>query len=199
MLLGIGVDDMFVIVNTVDQVPDNLTPEKRFIIGLTHAGPSITITSFTNALAFFFGGFTSLEALNSFCFFACLQVCCLYISVLTIFASSLYWDLKRMHNKRGDCCGMCCCKEDTCCCCGGRFLSAKQQKFSGLYREKIPQQSVNAVMNISDLDKHDEVKQLEPFKDVSVENKIVGMMGDSQLKRSRSLRNMSVRGFITED
>ena len=31
MLLGIGVDDMFVIVNTIDQVPDNLKPDTRFI------------------------------------------------------------------------------------------------------------------------------------------------------------------------
>ena len=125
MLLGIGVDDMFVIVNTIDQVPDHLKPEKRFILGMTHAGPSITITSFTNALAFFFGGFTSLEALNSFCFFACVQVLCLYISVLTIFSAAMVWDIKRMHARRGDCCGCCACPEDSWCCCGGKLLSGK--------------------------------------------------------------------------
>ena len=136
MLLGIGVDDMFVIVNTIDQTPDHLPPEKRFITGLSHAGPSITITSFTNALAFFFGGFTSLEALNSFCFFACVQVCCLYLSVLTIFSAAMVWDIRRLHKREGDCCGLCCCPEDTCCCCCGKLLSPKQAKFSGLYVEK---------------------------------------------------------------
>ena len=125
MLLGIGVDDMFVIVNTIDQVPDHLPYEKRFIIGMTHAGPSITITSFTNALAFFFGGFTSLEALNSFCFFACTMVLCLYLSVLTLFSAAMVWDLKRMHNRKGDCCGCCRCPEDSPCCCCGKFLSGK--------------------------------------------------------------------------
>ena len=125
MLLGIGVDDMFVIVNTIDQVPDSLSFEKRFIAGIQHAGPSITITSFTNALAFFFGGFTSLVALNSFCFFACVQVCCLYVSVLTIFAAALVWDMKRMQARKGDCCGCCKCKEDSCCFCFGYFLSPK--------------------------------------------------------------------------
>ena len=136
MLLGIGVDDMFVIVNTIDQTPDHLPPDKRFIAGLSHAGPSITITSFTNDLAFFFGGFTSLEALNSFCFFACVQVCCLYLSVLTIFSAAMVWDIRRLHKRGGDCCGMCCCPEDTWCCCCGKLLSPKQAKFSGLYVEK---------------------------------------------------------------
>ena len=32
-------------------------------IGISHAGPSITITSFTNAVAFFFGSQTSTIAL----------------------------------------------------------------------------------------------------------------------------------------
>ena len=34
VLLGIGVDDMFVIVNTIDQTPINIKPEERFILGL---------------------------------------------------------------------------------------------------------------------------------------------------------------------
>ena len=65
MLIGLGVDDMFVIVNTVDQTPQHLTVNERFIQGIKHAGPSITITSFTNALAFYFGSTTSLVAISS--------------------------------------------------------------------------------------------------------------------------------------
>lgn len=67
LLIGIGVDDMFVIANAVDQVPFSVSATDRLVIGMRHAGPSITITSFTNALAFFFGSTTSLLALKSFC------------------------------------------------------------------------------------------------------------------------------------
>ena len=47
----------------------------------------------------------------------------------------MVWDIRRLHKKKGDCCGFCCCAEDSCCCCCGKFLSAKQAKFSGLYVE----------------------------------------------------------------
>ena len=63
MVIGIGVDDMFVIVYSVDQTPQHLKADDRFRIGFTHAGPSITITKLTSALAFFFGAYTSLTAL----------------------------------------------------------------------------------------------------------------------------------------
>ena len=95
MLLGVGVDDMFVVCNALDQVPDSLPADKRFIIALSHSGPSITITSLTDALAFFFGSFSSLEILNSFCYYACVQILCLYLSVLTIFCAYQVWDVRR--------------------------------------------------------------------------------------------------------
>ena len=67
LLIGIGVDDMFVIANAIDQVPFTTSATDRIVIGMRHAGPSISITSLTNALAFFFGSTTSLLALRSFC------------------------------------------------------------------------------------------------------------------------------------
>lgn len=58
---GIGVDDMFVIVESLRQ----LTPKERALpveerIGLTlkHAGVSITVTSVTDIVAFAIGGST---------------------------------------------------------------------------------------------------------------------------------------------
>ena len=63
MLLGLGVDDMFVIVNCIDQTPTDLKPSERFKIGFKHAGPSITVTSITDAIAFFLGSLSSLPAL----------------------------------------------------------------------------------------------------------------------------------------
>ena len=55
LILGLGVDDMFVIVNTIDQTPDHLTAKERLRRGLMHAGPYITITSVTDGVSFFIG------------------------------------------------------------------------------------------------------------------------------------------------
>ena len=135
MLLGLGVDDMFVIVTCIDQTPQSWSPEKRFQVGLKHAGPSITITSLTDAIAFFLGSLTTLPALNSFCMYAGFCTIALYISFVTIFSPFFLYDLRRMHKRKSDCCGLCCCKEDTIVCCQGYFLTKRQKEFA-----EIPQQ-----------------------------------------------------------
>jgi len=125
MILGVGVDDIFVIVNSIDMTPQHLSADERFKLGLGHAGPSITITSITGALAFFLGSITALPALRSFCIFAGTCVLMLYLSMLTIFTPFLVSDLRRMHSKKGDCCGLCCCKVDSAICCRGKFLTQR--------------------------------------------------------------------------
>ena len=125
MLLGIGVDDMYVIVNTIDQTPMHLSADKRFKQGMTLAGPSITITSVTDAIAFFLGSFGALPALNSFCVFSGICVFTLYFAFLTIFSSLFLEDLRRLHRKKGDCFGICCCKEDSIICCRGALLTER--------------------------------------------------------------------------
>jgi predicted RND superfamily exporter protein len=132
LLIGIGGDDMFVIANAIDQTSFHLSYHERFKIGLAHAGPSVSITTFTNALAFYFGTFTPIPALSDFCVFACFCVMVLYGAVLTVFLSIIAWDTKRIRERKGECCGMCCCKEDSWICCNGRFLSVKQKEYSGI-------------------------------------------------------------------
>ena len=135
LILGLGVDDMFVIVNTIDQVPDHLSAKERFRRGFTHAGPSITITSITDGISFFIGSVTGSPALSSFCFFAGCCVVMLYFSFLTIFSPWFIEDMRRLHNRRGECFGLCCCNEDSAFCCRGQFLSKKQKQFSYLIDE----------------------------------------------------------------
>ena len=132
MVLGIGVDDMFVIVNTVDQTPHHLSVNERFIQGIKHAGPSITITSVTNALAFIVGSLSTLPALKSLCIYASIIIVMLYISFLTIFATFLLNDLRRQDARKGDCFGLCMCKPDSMLCCKGYFLTKKQKEFIGI-------------------------------------------------------------------
>jgi predicted exporter len=72
-----------------------LSANERFRIGLTHAGPSVTVTSVTNALAFLVGSLSTLPALKSLCQFAAIVIVCLYIAFLTIFSPWFINDLRR--------------------------------------------------------------------------------------------------------
>lgn len=60
LLIGIGVDDMFVICNSLDQTDLNKPAVDRLREAFGHSGPAITITSLTNSLAFAFGAANSL-------------------------------------------------------------------------------------------------------------------------------------------
>ena len=91
--------------------------------GMALAGPSITITSLTDMLAFYFGSSTSTPALSEFCVFAGFCVLTLYLIVLTFFLCIVAWDVNRVAAKKRECCGLCCCKEDSLCFCRGALLS----------------------------------------------------------------------------
>jgi Niemann-Pick C1 protein len=95
LLIGIGVDDMFVISSALDQTNSRHTVQERMKEGMVHAGSSITITSFTNMIAFFLGCTSSLNALSSFCFYAALGIFFLFLTSLTLFSPFMVWDMKR--------------------------------------------------------------------------------------------------------
>jgi len=90
---------------------------------MEHAGPSITITSMTNALAFAFGSLQTLTALSSFCVFASVCIIMLYGLVMTVFLAVVIWDTERVGRKKNECCGLFCCKQESVICCKGYFLS----------------------------------------------------------------------------
>lgn len=103
LLLGIGIDDMFVIV----QCWSNLNKEemKRSLpvrIGLTmkHAGVSITITSVTDFAAFAVGATTVLPSLRSFCIYSAVGILATYIFQASFFVAWLTLDQKRIESHR---------------------------------------------------------------------------------------------------
>jgi len=97
LLLGIGVDDMFVIVQCLDNLKsvEGQTQEDRVANAMKHAGVSITVTSFTDAAAFFIGATTSMPILRGFCFFAGTGVIFLYLFAITFFMACLVLDERR--------------------------------------------------------------------------------------------------------
>ena len=88
LLLGIGIDDMFVIIQcweTLTEEQKKQSHVKKFGLTMQHAGTAITVTSVTDVIAFATGGFTVLPALRSFCIYASLGIVAIYIFQCTFF------------------------------------------------------------------------------------------------------------------
>mmetsp|Transcript_9803 Transcript_9803/g.12126 ORF Transcript_9803/g.12126 Transcript_9803/m.12126 type:complete len:243 (+) Transcript_9803:709-1437(+) len=125
LMLGIGIDDMFVICNALDQTQISLPPHERIKQAMVKAGPSITMTSVTNALAFIAGYSSSILGIQSFCIHCSVSISLLYVSVLCVFLPVLYWDTIRVSKRCKELCGLCCCKDDSFMFCKGALMSAQ--------------------------------------------------------------------------
>lgn len=106
ILLGIGVDDSFVIADAFDTVNAAASPRDKIAVALSHAGVSITITSITDLVAFAVSSVTSLPALSSFCVYAALGVTFLFLFQISFFSAVLTIDGMRQSSRRRD---VCCC------------------------------------------------------------------------------------------
>lgn len=99
LLMGLGIDDMFVINacwNTVCE--SDLKKSLPVKVGLTmkHAGVSIVITSFTDIVALLIGAITILPSLKSFCIYAAVGVFFIFCFTVTFYVAVFTLDLKRM-------------------------------------------------------------------------------------------------------
>ncbi|CAM9472679.1 unnamed protein product, partial [Ascophyllum nodosum] len=106
ILIGIGVDDMFVIVAAFDHTDPALPVEERVALGLKRCGVSITYTSLTNFFAFILGSTTSLPAVEYFCIYAGTAIIFDFFLQVTAFVALLTLDAKRQEAGRYNC--FCC-------------------------------------------------------------------------------------------
>ncbi|KYN16514.1 Patched domain-containing protein 3 [Trachymyrmex cornetzi] len=105
MLLGLGIDDIFVINASWKQIhtdKSNLNKPLTERIGLTlgHAGSAISITSLTDVVAFIIGASTILPSLQSFCIYAAVGVFVTFLLQITFFIACFTLDARRMERKR---------------------------------------------------------------------------------------------------
>merc|ERR1712106_172187 len=103
LLLGIGIDDMFVTMqcfNNLNSEEQKKSREERFGLVLRRAGAAITVTSLTDFLAFAIGGTTVLPALKSFCIFCAVGLIVVYFLQATWFVAWLSLDQRRMEAGR---------------------------------------------------------------------------------------------------
>lgn len=105
MLLGLGVDDLFVMMASwkqIHSVEENRKKELHERIGLAlgHAGSAICITSLTDVVAFIIGASTILPSLQSFCIYAAVGVLVTFLLQITFFVAFFTLDAKRIQHKR---------------------------------------------------------------------------------------------------
>ncbi|XP_069127848.1 patched domain-containing protein 3-like isoform X2 [Argopecten irradians] len=113
LLLGIGVDDLFVIMGAYKSLPEGYSDRpihERMAMTLKHAGVSITVTSLTDMCAFGIGATTVLPALRSFCVFCCLGILALFLLAATFFVGCIALNAKRRDDDRNSC--ACCYKHN---------------------------------------------------------------------------------------
>ena len=113
ILLGIGVDDAFVIVNAFNRErkgprssEDNEDLAKRCAKAMARAGASITVTSMTDLVAFGISSSSNLPALASFCAYAAVGIVFLWGFAATFFTATLVLDERRQRDNRREC--ICC-------------------------------------------------------------------------------------------
>nr|XP_020479726.1 patched domain-containing protein 3 [Monopterus albus] len=89
MILGIGLDDMFIMIScwqrtsVLDSVPDRLADTYK------SAAISITITTLTNALALVLGCSSPFASVRSFCLYAAISVCFCYLYSITFLGACM--------------------------------------------------------------------------------------------------------------
>ena len=109
LLVGLSIDDMFVLVHTWQnqpQQPGVPLPER---VGRTmrDAGVGITVTSATNIIVFLIGGTTVLPSLRSYSIFTGVGIVFTFFLQLTFFLAWFTIDQRRIESQRD---GMCCWK-----------------------------------------------------------------------------------------
>eukprot|EP00055_Hartaetosiga_balthica_P013937 m.73976 g.73976 ORF g.73976 m.73976 type:complete len:921 (-) comp8434_c0_seq8:982-3744(-) len=95
LLVGLGIDDTFVVMAAYRFVGTQFEPKIRIQRALSIAGVSITLTSITDAVAFGSGTFTALPAIKIFCIFTLFGVVFDFIFQVTFVVAILYYNAKR--------------------------------------------------------------------------------------------------------
>jgi len=109
LLLGIGIDNIFVITQTFKTLESTSSPAKlsvRFGQTMKHAGVAVSVTTFTDVIAFFVGTNTLLPGLQSFCVYAAVSIFTIYALQVTHFVAWFSLDQRRQAAKKDGC--LCC-------------------------------------------------------------------------------------------
>ncbi|MEE6467011.1 hypothetical protein FKM82_007116 [Ascaphus truei] len=100
LILGIGVDDMFIMISCWQRTKVKSKVEERMADTYAEAAVSITITTLTDVLAFYIGIMTSFESVKSFCIYTGTAVLFCFIYNITCFGAFMALNGRREESNR---------------------------------------------------------------------------------------------------
>ncbi|XP_041102487.1 patched domain-containing protein 3-like [Polyodon spathula] len=100
LILGIGVDDMFIMISCWQQTKVHDSVADRLAETYKEAAVSITITTLTDVLAFYIGIMTPFRSVQSFCLYTGTAVLFCYLYNITFFGAFLALNGKREKGNR---------------------------------------------------------------------------------------------------
>ncbi|KAH1263966.1 NPC intracellular cholesterol transporter 1 [Glycine max] len=103
LVLAVGVDNMCIIVDAVKRQPSGLPVEEQISNAMGEVGPSITLASLSEILAFAVGSFVSMPACRVFSMIAALAVLLDFLLQITAFVALVTLDFMRAKDNRIDC------------------------------------------------------------------------------------------------
>ncbi|KAM6953793.1 patched domain-containing protein 3 [Aplochiton taeniatus] len=95
LILGIGVDDMFILISCWQQTNVHKKVEDRLADTYKEAAISITITTLTDVLAFYIGLMTPFRSVQSFCLYTSTSILFCYVYSITFFGAFLVLNGRR--------------------------------------------------------------------------------------------------------
>lgn len=100
LILAIGVDNMYIICNTLDETDRTKPIQER--VGETWAkiGTSVTSAAASEFFAFMLGSLTRMPAVQAFCLYAGIAIIANYLLQVTAFTAILTWDTRRVMDNR---------------------------------------------------------------------------------------------------
>ncbi|XP_071698001.1 uncharacterized protein [Rutidosis leptorrhynchoides] len=103
LVLAVGVDNMCILVHAVKRQQAQLPLEDRISNALAEVGPSITLASLSEFLAFAVGSFIPMPACRVFSMFAALAILLDFLLQVTAFVALIVFDFLRAEDQRIDC------------------------------------------------------------------------------------------------
>ncbi|XP_044150626.1 patched domain-containing protein 3-like isoform X2 [Bufo gargarizans] len=100
LILGVGVDDMFIMISSWQQTKVKDKVEERMAETYSEAAVSITITTLTDVLAFYIGILTSFRSVQSFCIYTGTAILFCFLYNVTCFGAFLALNGRREENNR---------------------------------------------------------------------------------------------------